>query len=265
MRQRVKVRGGVALIAAVAAVGLAVPSMGAGTAVAGSTSYSLSTQKLPDGRTVVSRWNPCQVITYRVNPDAVSSYSSQRSAAVADVRKAFDLLQAATGITFRYAGTTTQIPKNTSSNPWYARQTSAEIVVSWVNQNSTTYRTNLLSKTSSGAYVSGTGGFAFKYWKTSSTPWTGATGRGYVVLNSAHNRYFKAGFGSGTTRGGLLIHEIGHAMGLRHVGATSEILYPQMLSRSTTAYGSGDRAGLSRLGRNAGCISVPSYAWSDLS
>jgi len=213
----------------------------------------------------VSRWNPCQVITYRVNANAVSTYSSQRSLAIADVRKAFELVQAATGIPFRYAGTTSQIPMNTSVNPWYVRQTSAEIVVSWVNQGSSTYRTNLLSKTSSGAYVSGTGGFAFKYWKTSSTPWTGATGRGYVVLNAAHNRYFKAGFGSGTTRGGLLIHEIGHAMGLRHVGATSEILYPQMLSRSTTAYGSGDRAGLSRLGRPAGCISVPTYAWSDMS
>ena len=49
------------------------------------------------------------------------------------------------------------------------------------------------------------------------------------MINSDHNSIYKAGFGRAMTRGALLLHEIGHAVGLGHVGTTSEIMYPTML------------------------------------
>jgi hypothetical protein len=65
-----------------------------------------------------------------------------------------------------------------------------------------------------------------------------------VVLNADHNRLYARGFGAGTTRGALLLHEIGHVMGLGHVGTTRELMYPTMLERGSSNYKSGDRTGL---------------------
>ena len=252
---------GIALVATAAATGLTALAV-AGTAEASSSSYSLATQTLPDGRRVVARWNPCQTITYKVNPTLAAGTASQRSAAVRDVQAAFTRATAATGMTFRYAGTTTQVP---TGSTWYAQQTTAEIVVAWVNPAKTGYKSSLLGRSGT-SYTAGTGGYAYKFWKSGSAPWTGATGRGFVVLNAQQNSKFKAGFGTGSTRGELLLHEIGHSLGLNHVGATSQTMYPTILSRSTTAgYGSGDRTGLTKLGATQGCISVPGFVWSDLS
>ena len=68
---------------------------------------------------------------------------------------------AATGMTFRYAGTTTQVP---TGSTWYAQQTTAEIVVAWVNPAKTGYKSSLLGRSGT-SYTAGTGGYAYKFWK----------------------------------------------------------------------------------------------------
>ena len=50
----------------------------------------------------------------------------------------------------------------------------------------------------------------------------------------------------------LLTHELGHVMGLGHVDAPGEMMFTTMHGQTT--FGPGDRAGLRRLGRSAGCI-----------
>lgn len=50
----------------------------------------------------------------------------------------------------------------------------------------------------------------------------------------------------------LLMHEIGHIIGLGHVIAASEVMYHRVQDR--TEWGPGDRAGLARLGVAAGCL-----------
>jgi hypothetical protein len=253
-----------ALVAVAATVALAAPSLPASPATADSSGYKISYQTLPDGTKKMARWNPCQVITYRVNPTYLSSMSEKRRKAVSEVQEAFRRASAASGITFKYAGTTSQIPRNTSSSRWFTKQTSAEIVVAWVDQRKSAARTDLLGRSSSGGYAAGTGGYAFKFWKVGGEPWRGVTGRGFVVLDARQNGKFSWGFGSGATRGSLILHEIGHALGLLHVGSTSETMYPTVLRRSSTGYNAGDRAGLKKLGVASGCVSSPSWVWQDL-
>jgi len=48
------------------------------------------------------------------------------------------------------------------------------------------------------------------------------------------------------------------------VGTTSQIMYPVISARTGNGYRSGDLVGLARVGRRAGCISVPSWVWRDL-
>lgn len=254
-------RGALALLAAALVIGAGVPSLSG--AVADSSDYRLSYQKLPDGRNAVARWNPCQVITYRVNPTFVSSNPSSRQSAVLEVKEAFRRASIATGITFKYTGITSQVPRNTSNRRWHQSQTSAEIVVAWVNQTKSSARSDLLGRAGSG-YSAGTGGYAYKYWKVGGDPWAGVTGRGFVVLDARQNSKFAWGYGRGTTRGALLLHEIGHSLGLMHVGANNQTMYPTVVSRASTGYNTGDQTGLRKLGRPAGCLTTPSWVWTDL-
>ncbi len=256
------VRRTVVLTAAVATA-LAGPGIvggGALLASAGTSDYKVSYASLPDGANKVIRWDPCLKITYRVNLAYAAGTASGRAGALADVKEAVSRLSRRTGITFIYEGGTTQVPNNVSGTTWWQRQTSTELVVSWVDRSRSGGSSNLLGKSSSGSYAAGTGGNVAKTWSKDGS-WNVAAGRGFLVLDAAQRNNFRAGYGSGVTRGALLLHELGHVLGLGHVTATSEIMYPTIRSRSSAEYFSGDRTGLTKLGRPAGCIGVPTSVW----
>jgi matrixin len=253
------VRAGRTAMAVLLTVGIAAGGAGltSAPAEASGATYVLSMQTLPDGHRVAARWDPCQkAITVRINPRLASTTEAGREAAVTDVRRAVRLLSEKTGIPFVLEGLTTQVPKNTRW-AWWRLQSSAEIVVAWVHHTGS-YASNLLS---SGA--AGSGGYSYKAWKSGST-WRGATGRGYVVLDASQRGSFRGGFTNGVTRGALLLHELGHVMGLQHVGTTSQLMYPTILNRAHSYYFSGDRAGLAKVGRPAGCLNVPAQVWSQV-
>jgi len=252
----VRIRAGRLLGVVAGLVLAAVPSIGAPANA--TATYSLAT-RVVDGTAITLRWDPCQAaITFRVNPRSAAATVAGRAAAVTDVRGAFTRLGQATGMTFRYLGTTTRVP---SGSGWGDGLGDAEIIVAWVDQRAT--RTTLLGRTGT-AYAAGTGGYSYKTWTwpLDAAP-KAAIGRGYVVLNAAVNASFAPGFGAGTTRGQLLLHELGHVVGLRHVTLASQLMYPILVPRSSSAYRSGDLAGLRRLGRQAGCIGVPAWAWPE--
>lgn len=54
----------------------------------------------------------------------------------------------------------------------------------------------------------------------------------------------------------VVLHELGHTMDLDHV-ADGRQLMSAVLPRGAADYAAGDLAGLSRLGRQAGCVNVP--------
>jgi hypothetical protein len=70
------------------------------------------------------------------------------------------------------------------------------------------------------------------------------------------DRTFRArpGFGPGRpTRGATLIHELGHAVGLDHVGDPRQMMYPAP-TRHAASYAKGDLRGLAKVGVGAGCF-----------
>ncbi len=70
------------------------------------------------------------------------------------------------------------------------------------------------------------------------------------------------GFGRGPTWGRVLLHELGHLLGLGHVRSTANLMHHQLGAHTSPSatFGTGDRIGLDTVGRKAGCIETPAAA-----
>lgn len=226
------------VVTTVALTALAGLALSSGPASAGLTggggSYALSTARSTTlQQTEVVRWDPCTPIGYRVN----IALGGRR--ALADVQGAVARLSAASGLSFRYLGSTTAVPGSTgSAGP------AAPLVIAWARSGSSPTATGLL-----GAGEVGRGG-----WSAS------ATGSGHLAITSGYvvvraGSRLAVGFGPGVTRGRVLLHELGHAVGLEHVRDTGMVMAPAFGPTSpAAAYQPGDVAGLRRVGRPAGCF-----------
>ena len=76
---------------------------------------------------------------------------------------------------------------------------------------------------------------------------------GGVVLNAHQIGRLANGFGRGYTWGEVIMHELGHVMGLAHTSARRQIMSPHVTRRRAT-WGAGDLAGLRRVGDRHGCL-----------
>lgn len=187
----------------------------------------------------VARWNPCETIGWRV--------TDASPGALKDAKEAFRRIGQATGFAFAYRGTSSRVPQY-DANSWYPSDT--QIVVAWTPKR----RSSLFSAHPSADAV-GAAYYYDGYRNGDGTPARKIV-KGMVVIDSA--RSFAAGFGRGVTRGEVLLHEIGHTMGLSHVGATSQRMYPYWTS-GAARLGRGDLAGLENRGAKLGCL-VSSYS-----
>ncbi|MGH8889844.1 MAG: matrixin family metalloprotease [Acidothermaceae bacterium] len=218
------------------------PSMSASPAKAGSA-YTVFT----NSNNTVVRWNPCAPIHYAVNVAA----ASDPSGATRDVQAAISRVASATGLTFVFDGETSVVP----TKAWLdagnqAASGSTALVIAWASAGSGSGQSDLF-----GNDADGEGGWWESGTSADGTHWVWQIKRGFVVIDPSGVRGYASGFGIGETRGDLLMHELGHAVGLGHAADQDEVMFPVISSSSTATWGAGDLAGLARVGKAAGCIS----------
>jgi hypothetical protein len=138
---------------------------------------------------------------------------------------------------------------------------SAEIVIAFTTPTRTTYDLT-------GA-VLGEGGFSYAWagrTVNGRTTYYLAIQRGFVVIDTPQMlKQTIGGFGAGARRTNLLLHELGHAMGLQHVTDTHQQMYPTLHSTSPSGLATGDVTGLTKVGRSAGCLTTAYLPLKDLS
>jgi hypothetical protein len=184
------------------------------------------------------RWDPCIPIHYQVNlthaPDGV----------LADVREAIARVASATGDRFVYDGTTDRTADEQMGRAFQTGSTTSRwfpVLIAWVPHSHFDY---LADSTRAAAFAMPETG-------------DGTTARLYesgVVVVDAGGR-LPVGFDGRYSDGVVLMHELGHVMGLAHVGDGSEVMWsptvphPGAPDLSVSDWGPGDLEGLKILGQ----------------
>jgi hypothetical protein len=181
----------------------------------------------------VERWDPCAPIPYRTDTRLLNA------AGLKLVKAAVGELAEATGMTFVYQGSTLFVPQ-----PGHPTQPDP-LIVSFRNAGGQVYGSNYLL----GGEELGYGGFLSTYTFDAGRVTSDRITQGYVVIDAPYYRHL-----STAVRRSLLLHELGHAVGLGHSTDASQVMYPVVSTQSPTNYAAGDLAGLAAVGIRAGCI-----------
>jgi len=195
-----------------------------------------------DGKGYPTRWNPCQPIHWVVNLDAAPR------GALPSVLGAIARVSKATGIDFVFDGQTQTSPTiqvtSQMRTPW---GTWRPLLIAWGPRDLILKFTDPNHMLAVGVPRPGFGPTAHEFVS------------GVVIVNAAQP--IPNGFGTRWSLGVVLMHELGHVMGLAHVPSGHELMWSPMVDGATlhpdprqNTYGTGDRAGLSAVGRDAGCL-----------
>lgn len=228
---------GVLVVAALTGAVVAVPAVPATEAHAATTSPGYRFQRFDGGKPV--RWDPCAPIRYKINPGAgVSAVEVRR------VRAAFAATgKALGGVRFVYTGTTRIVPDDVA----HAAAARADIVFAFAAPGSGAHRSSMLL-----GWELARAGFADNRSGSRDGVFVPHAYSGAVVVDAR-----KVPTLGNRERMSMYLHEIGHVVGLDHVEDSRQLMYPSILRSSPATFASGDRAGLARLGKRAGCIQAP--------
>jgi len=184
------------------------------------------------------RWNPCDTIHYVINP------STAPDGSVEDVHEAVRQVSRITGIAFAYDGLSDEVPsrrrlplqRDRYGDRW------APVLIAWVDPDDTDIDFDR-------------NGHEAAAVAAPARPLTGEElfVSGFIAMNIDDPN--PPGFGWPGAQGPVLLHELGHIMGLAHVETAGEIM--QKAGGGVTEYGPGDLEGLRKLGREAGCLTTP--------
>lgn len=189
-----------------------------------------------DGRPV--RWNPCAPVRWTFNP------AGAPAGALGVLQSAVARVAAASGTKWVYVGPTTTRPTS-AVLPKTARASYPPVVLGWTDGSSDLLRgqpKGVLAMTrtawfgvqrSDGSKVAAMRAAVIAFDRTDRLPLTGPVSWHAVAQ-----------------------HELGHAMGLAHVGDTRQLM-ATVLPRTVGDLQRGDKTGLLHVGRPAGCVTVP--------
>ncbi len=186
------------------------------------------------------RWDPCERITYAVNTRGVTFPVR------ADLKETLRRVTESTGIEFRSVGTTEETFFRAYLRMRYRGVIrKAALILIWVDHDD--YQAILrrlhdprpsiaFAKTMAGLYANQDQYFG-----------------GIVVVDAGATA--GRGFGGRYAHGSVLLHELGHIIGLDHVKDPNQLMYSGPHTRVRLRdFGLGDLQGLRLLGRDAGCL-----------
>lgn len=189
----------------------------------------------PDGSP--TRWDPCTPIHFVVNPD------NALPGAVEDTQEAFNQISATTGLTFIYDGLSTEIPQSDYTTKLTSDGGYPPVLVAWAPMGSSdVFQDSNDSGRATASTIDASNGQ--KKFVT-----------GFALLNSDHNSIYEPGFGQGQTRGTLLLHELGHTIGLNHAEGAHEVMSTQISPVTPGSYTLGDTSGFKEIDASLGCLS----------
>ena len=202
-------------------------------------------------RMVTNRWEPCRYISFKVNPGSLGATG------LSEVRTAAARISARTGIRLAYAGSTTHTPRGTANTRYVVN---GETYYDW---DADDQRTNtgvplviaLTTRAGSNLFTGGEVGLG-GFQTSSSTSLSAHISDGFVLAQT--DRGLPPGFQPGASRGSLLLHELAHAFGLDHYDDPTVVMNPSLSASTPADYAPGDITGLSKVGREQGCIN-PSW------
>lgn len=167
-------------------------------------------------------FNPCRTIPYVVNPrDAPDGWKPLVDSAIAEVSDR-------TGLEFDDRGTTSDrgfSERLTGSGP-------EPVIIAWADSDEVAGLADDVAGLGGPTMVELAGRRAYV--------------TGSVVLDTETTDRLAAEPGGDQRQLALLLHELGHLVGLDHVDDRGELMYPRSAARTT--YGAGDLTGLAELG-----------------
>ena len=228
----------VALSGTTAAAGSFGPTGGYVRSTAASPAASYAFATVLDGKPV--RWNPCEAIRWTADVRRAPAGGLQV------LQESVARVAALTGTRWTWVGPTTEVPSS-SLLPRRAADSYPPIVIGWTDGATSDL---LRSQPASVLGMTRTAWFGVQLPDGRKV----AANRAAVIALDRTDRLPLRG---ATSWSAVVLHELAHAMGLAHVSDRRQLM-ATVLPRTLGDLQAGDRTGLAKVGRGAGCVTVPS-------